>query len=181
MSHVSYTWDWDKHAAGGTGEKMKKPIRIAEQLKREGASMWPYASPVSRRKKRAQPERAEQEALLQAVRLRPWHVAFWHLPAERLAGPRGAELLRKAGVRPGLPDNVLFLPCPKGEFSFAVSELKRPGAPPSAVSAEQRRTLDILADCGACVAVHHGWEQSIAFFDCYVDGRGEHGARWWER
>ena len=141
--------------------------------------MWPYASQPTGRK-RVEWERAEQETLFAQIQTRDWSEDWYHWPNERWSGVE-AKRLSFAGVRPGPADNWLFRPSPCGRWTLCVSELKRPGAPPSSVSEAQRAFLDVLEACGACVGVHQSWQASLAFFDAYMAGKGEPSERWWER
>lgn len=101
------------------------------------------------------------------VALQWWRDSFAHWPNER---PSKMERLHlwKQGVVAGPLDNWLFLR--RGGFCGAVSELKRPGAPPSAVTESQHEWITRLEECGFCVGVHHGWEESAKFFTSYVAG-----------
>jgi hypothetical protein len=73
-----------------------------------------------------------------------------------------------AGVTAGPLDNWLFIP--RAGFCGAVSELKRPGAPPSAVTESQREWIARLQLCGFHVGVHFGWEEAAEFFTTYLAG-----------
>ena len=105
------------------------------------------------------------------VRLQWWRDSFAHWPNER---PSKSERhhLWKAGVTAGPLDNWLFLPA--GGYCGAVSELKRPGASPSAVTEEQREWVERLKHCNFCVGVHFGWEESARFFHAYASGHTRH-------
>ncbi len=74
----------------------------------------------------------------------------------------------KAGVTAGPLDNWLFMP--RGGYCGAVSELKRPGAPPSAVTESQAEWIARLEECGFHVGVHFGWEAAAEFFTSYLKG-----------
>lgn len=74
----------------------------------------------------------------------------------------------KAGVAAGPLDNWLFVP--RAGFCGAVSELKRPGAPPSAVTESQQEWIARLEACGFHVGVHFGWEAAAEFFSTYLKG-----------
>jgi len=71
-----------------------------------------------------------------------------------------------AGVTAGPLDNWLFLP--RAGYCGAVSELKRPGAPPSAVTESQADWITRLDLCGFYTGVHYGWDEAREFFDEYV-------------
>jgi hypothetical protein len=109
-----------------------------------------------------------QEALVEWARTMWWWKDFAHWPNERI-DKMEAYKLYKAGVKPGLPDNWLFLPV--GTHMGAVSELKRPGAPPSATSKEQNRWLSVIEDCGFLVTVSYGVDEAMAFFEGYAGPR----------
>jgi hypothetical protein len=112
-------------------------------------------------------EAEHQEALVEWARLQPWFERFAHWPNERVNKAEAVKLWR-AGVKPGPLDNWLFLPM--GTYVGAVSELKRPGAPPSATSPEQQKWRGYLEECKFLVDVHYGWDQARDFFQGYVDG-----------
>ncbi len=114
-------------------------------------------------------EREHQEAFVEWARLQWWWDRFAHWPNERIVKAEAVKLYR-AGVVPGLPDNWLFLPM--GTHVGAVMELKRPGAPPSAVRAEQNRWLHILDECGFQTRVCRGVDEAIAFFGGYAGPAG---------
>lgn len=110
-------------------------------------------------------EAEHQAAFVEWARTMWWWSRFAHWPNERISKLESYKLY-KAGVVPGLPDNWLFLPM--GTHAGAVMELKRPGAPPSAVSAEQHRWLDTLTECGFETRVCRGVDEAMAFFDGYA-------------
>lgn len=112
-------------------------------------------------------EQEHQEALVEWARTQPWFERFVHWPNERVQKAEAIKLY-KAGVKPGPLDNWLFLPI--GTHVGAVSELKRPGAPPSATSAEQHQWALYLEECNFKVEVHYGWDEARDFFECYVAG-----------
>ncbi len=99
------------------------------------------------------------------VRTQWWRDSFAHWPNER-ASKSERHHLWKAGVAAGPLDNWLFLP--RSGFCGAVSELKRPGASPSAVTESQREWIERLRICGFCVEVHFGWEDAAEFFSNYI-------------
>jgi len=144
----------------------------------QDAGIWPMANSRKGKAPRVQWEQAEQESLFVVVNAKHPDWRFSHWPNERQERKEAWKMAR-AGVCRGMPDNWLFHPCQEQGFTFAVSELKRPGAPPSSVTPDQRAWLDTLAVCGACVGVHRGWESALAFFEAYMAGEGEHGERWW--
>ena len=57
---------------------------------------------------------------------------------------------------------------PRAGHAGAVSELKRPGAPPSSITESQHEWIERLRVCGFLVDVHYGWEAAAKFFDDYV-------------
>ncbi len=101
------------------------------------------------------------------VQLQWWRDSFAHWPNER-ASKSERHHLWKAGVTAGPLDNWLFLP--RSGFCGAVSELKRPGAPPSATTESQHDWIERLRLCGFLVDVHYGWEAASAWFESYVAG-----------
>lgn len=112
-------------------------------------------------------EAEHQAALVEWAKLQPWWDRFVHWPNERI--DKGERImLWRMGVKPGPLDNWLFLPM--GTHVGAVSELKRPGAPPSATSKDQQRWVGYLEECKFLVDVHYGWDQARDFFQAYVDG-----------
>lgn len=154
-----------------------KPIGKRQRDACVDAGIWPMAN-AKRGKRNVQWEQAEQEALFVVADTREWGGDLVHYPNER-PNKREAWKLARLGVRAGMPDNWLYRPSATQGFCFAVSELKKPGAPPSSVTEAQREWLDRLVVCGACVGVHRGWQSALDFFDRYMAGEGEHGERWW--
>jgi len=112
-------------------------------------------------------EKQHQEALVEWVRIQWWRDSFAHWPNER-ASKSERHHMWKAGVTAGPLDNWLFLP--RGGYCGAVSELKRPGAPPSAVTESQAEWIARLEECGFHVGVHFGWEAAAEFFTSYLRG-----------
>ena len=101
------------------------------------------------------------------VRLQWWRDSFAHWPNERCSKSERHHMW-KAGVTAGPLDNWLFLP--RSGYCGAVSELKRPGAPPSSVTESQQEWVERLTLCGFLVDVHFGWDAASKFFDSYVRG-----------
>lgn len=112
-------------------------------------------------------EKQHQEALVEWVRIQWWRDSFAHWPNER-ASKSERHHMWMAGVTAGPLDNWLFLP--RQGYCGAVSELKRPGAPPSAVTESQQEWIARLEECGFHVGVHFGWEAAAEFFSNYIKG-----------
>lgn len=112
-------------------------------------------------------EAQHQEALVEWAQTQPWWPMFVHWPNERWNKAERLVLARQ-GVKPGPLDNWLFLPI--GQHVGAVSELKRPGAPPSATTDDQKAWAAILTNCQFKVGVHYGVDEAMDFFRTYARG-----------
>lgn len=92
---------------------------------------------------------------------------FFHCPNER-SSQRQAWALEKAGVRPGVPD--LLVVRPSGHFVGLALELKRDKAPPSAVSAAQRRWIRTFEQCHWAAGVARGVDEALEWLEWYARG-----------
>lgn len=114
------------------------------------------------RKKKGEPERAEQVAL--AVWLDAHFKGLWcHVPNER-SSARQAGRLAQEGVKPGVPDVLIFRRSPLGWAGCAV-ELKAPSRqsptnPRAGASPEQCAWLDALASQGWAVQVCYSADEA---------------------
>ena len=75
---------------------------------------------------------------------------------------RTAVRLKREGLHAGVPDVLIFDPPPGTRYVGACVELKRAGAPPSAVSVAQREWLAMLAGRGWLAIVGYGWQDAAA-------------------
>ena len=97
----------------------------------------------------------EQIALARA--LDHARVLWCHVPNGGYRSRREAVSLAQSGVKPGVPDVLIFTPtaaAPKG----TALELKKPKG---SVSEEQRGWLSALAACGWATVVAYGYEDAI--------------------
>ena len=89
--------------------------------------------------------------------LRKAGIAFAAVPNGGRRDRREAARLKASGVRPGVPDILIFDNPPKRpESHSAALEMKREGSTPSAVSAPQREWLQRLEGCGWATVVGNG-------------------------
>jgi len=119
------------------------------------------------RAKPVQRERAEQRMLKQWVDLQSWAPLWFHIANER-QHQREAWGLKQDGVKPGLPDCVLWLPV--GPYSFFACELKATKPHGKSASVEQMRVLEAMRACGAYVCVCFGADEAIAMHRRYAAG-----------
>ena len=92
---------------------------------------------------------------------------WWHTPNERSLRQE-AFILKRAGVKPGIPDIIVVRPA--GGYAGMALELKRPHAPPSALSAEQRRWLRTFEQCGWYATVARGVDEALDKLRWYAGG-----------
>ena len=92
---------------------------------------------------------------------------FFHVPNER-SNQRQAWALKKAGVKPGVPDLLVIRP--SGRYVGLALELKKEKAPPSAVSAFQRGWLRQLEQAGWRAEVACGLQEAIDVLQDYARG-----------
>jgi hypothetical protein len=116
-------------------------------------------------------EDAEQRALMEWLQLQHPE-AFEHTCHPPNGGGRSkaeAGAFKALGVKPGVPDVLCFLR--RGGSVGLALELKRQGAPPSAVSRDQEKWLARLRDNGWSVAVARGFDEARAQFEAYLQER----------
>ena len=114
-------------------------------------------------KRKSLPEAKEQAELARVLTLtaraeraagRPF---LWtHVAGER-ESRRETMILRQLGVKPGVPDVLIFAPAPPGYVGVAL-ELKRTDGRPSDLATEQRAWLRTLKDAGWWT----GWARGAA-------------------
>ena len=118
-------------------------------------------------------EDQEQEALFQWVKMVE-HSARWNttglsllyaVPNGGYRHPATAALLKRTGVKPGVPD--MCLPVARGNYHGLYIELKR--AKGGVVSAEQKVWHNRLQEQGYCVKVCRGWEQAREAITEYME------------
>ena len=114
-------------------------------------------------------EDAEQEALFKWAELAacamPELRLMYAIPNGGYRAPRTAALLKRTGVKPGVPD--MCLPVAKGKWHGLYIELKR--AKGGVVSAEQKVWHNRLQEQGYCVKVCRGWEQAREAITEYME------------
>lgn len=89
-----------------------------------------------------------------------------HVPNGGHRSKRVAGRLKAMGTKPGVPDILCFVPS-RGRQGLAI-EMKRPGAPPSATSAEQHAWLHHLEGLGWHGCVCRGFEEAKTAFEGYL-------------
>ena len=111
-----------------------------------------------------------QRAIAELLDTSPFFRGHWfHVPNERREKSH-AVVLKREGVKPGVPDILVVRP--SGRYVGMALELKRPGAPPSAVSVEQRRWLRTFEQCGWCAVVARGVDEALAALQRYAEPHG---------
>jgi hypothetical protein len=87
---------------------------------------------------------------------------LFHIPNER-PDKIQAALLKRMGVKPGVPD--VFLPVPRGGYHGLWIELKVDGGKPSK---EQRDWLEYLNGAGYCALLCYGWQTAQMEIEKYM-------------
>ncbi len=83
-------------------------------------------------------------------------IKVFHIPNEGKRSSRYGNLLKRAGMRPGVPD--LFFPKPSNGYHGLFIEMKtRSGK----ASKEQREWIQILNDSGYLAKVCHGFDEAV--------------------
>lgn len=88
---------------------------------------------------------------------------LFHIPNER-ADKVQASILKKMGVKPGIPD--LFLPVPSGRYHGLFIEMKKKGG---RASDDQLWWLEHLKANGYVAAVCYGWQQGKDVLEWYLN------------
>lgn len=103
-------------------------------------------------------EDQEQEALFEWVcyQNNPFIKLLYAIPNGGYRPPKTAALLKRTGVKPGVPD--MFLPVPHGCYHGLYIELKRTQG--GAVSYPQKIWIDSLKSQGYRVEVCKGWVEA---------------------
>lgn len=79
-----------------------------------------------------------------------------------------AAILKTEGVRAGVPDLMLALPC--GQYHGLFIEMKPPKK--GRVSESQRSWLERLRQAGYRAEVCHGWDEARQLIEGYLCGNG---------
>jgi len=109
----------------------------------------------------------EQDCVAFAQWLDLHRIRFSHVPMETFTKSRRVKGRNAAmGVRPGVPDYLIVLERraagKPAERRLLFVEMKREGAPPSAVRPEQREWLEALGGVpGATAVVCRGYEEAV--------------------
>lgn len=117
----------------------------------------------------AMSEQQEQTALIKwtqqpSVRqLYPELKFLFHIPNER-SDKIQAALLKRMGVKPGVPD--LLLPVPSGGHHGLFVEMKKVGG---RVSDDQLWWLEHMKTNGYAAAVCYGWQQAVEVLTWYLN------------
>lgn len=120
----------------------------------------PYTNP---------PEEAEHMALVQWLELHA--IRYTHVPNEGLHKVQYRVKQKRLGVKPGVPDILIFDPppaCPEN-VGTAIELKRRKGG---RVTPEQSAWLCVLKDRGWAVAVCQGAMEAIEFLESLGYGRG---------
>lgn len=97
---------------------------------------------------------------------------LYHVPNERKCSPQQGALLKKAGVKSGVPD--LVLPVPRGHFHGLYIEMKDDDGTPSM---EQRWWLEQLGAQGYMTDICYGWESATLVIEEYLSSGTAKGGR----
>ena len=111
-------------------------------------------------------ELQEQIALFQWAELRPDLRLMHHIPNGGRRDKRTAALMKKQGVKSGVPD--IFLPKPVGRYHGLYIELKR--ADGGKTSENQEEWLRELRAEGYRCEVCHGWIAAAETIKHYLEG-----------
>jgi hypothetical protein len=119
---------------------------------------------MTRNRRRQQPERALQTALVQHLSLRARNgVLYFAVPNGGSRDVREAVNLRRAGVLPGVSDLLLFRPgacphCGSARLEGFALELKAPGGRPSE---HQLDFVTRFADAGGHTCIAEGIDEAL--------------------
>jgi hypothetical protein len=117
------------------------------------------------RYRRRRPEDQLQCVVLQHLKIRGPHDAFWtHFPAGGARSPIEAAMLKGLGVRPGVPDLLIV-----HDGTLYALELKAEGRKPTAL---QDETQEALRRAGAKVACAIGLDQALSQLETWGLLRG---------
>jgi len=110
--------------------------------------------------RRSPSELSEQIALADVLdRARP-RLDWFHVPNGGYRNRQEAVMLRRSGVKAGVPDVVILTPA-LGAIRGAVVELKRKGGVPSDVRPDQIAWLDRFRAVGFVPVVAYGWKDAV--------------------
>lgn len=90
---------------------------------------------------------------------------LYHIPNERQCTPQQGRLLKMLGVKPGVPD--LCLPVPCGKFHGLYIELKTENGKPS--PAQEWWRAELRAE-GYAAAICYGFDAAVTTIVRYLDG-----------
>ena len=114
-----------------------------------------------------------QRAVCELMDASPFYRGWWfHVPNERREKMH-AVVLKREGVKKGVPDIL----CIRGSVVDGTAyvglalELKRPGAPPSAVTAGQKAWLRSFRQMGWATAVARGVDEALDVLQWYSGQR----------
>lgn len=88
---------------------------------------------------------------------------LYHIPNERSCTERQGAILKKAGLKRGIPD--LHLPVARGQYNSLYIEMKRPG---EKETTDQRWWIEQLNAHGNFAEVCHGYESAIRVIEWYM-------------
>lgn len=116
-------------------------------------------------------EHDEQVALFQYAEIQERTDPRWRLLNASQNGLAAASTVaaaraKAAGMKKGFPD--ISLPVPRGPWHGMYIELKRVGAPPSAVSTDQKKWLADLTEQGYRAIVARGWVEAVEQIETYL-------------
>lgn len=88
---------------------------------------------------------------------------LYHVANERKCSPQQGQLLKRKGVKRGVPD--MFLPVPRGGYCGLYIELKADGG---RVSKDQAWWLKELEEQGYCTCICLGWQDAAKTLQWYL-------------
>ena len=119
--------------------------------------------------RRNQPERDEQQALVQWMRLQHPKELLVHVPNELVRGCAQARASWLSGLCPGMPDLILF--CPRGQWHALIIEMKRKckkGEHKGKISLRQVQIMEHLQSKGYKCIVAFGFEAGKKAIEEYL-------------
>ena len=127
------------------------------------------AKAAASRKRKSRPAPAHPYESFEQSKLSSWlnrsGVLWCHVANERNTHQHHGAALRARGVKPGVPDVLVFRSPPGSKYKGVAIELKRVKPAPSKVSHDQQIWLDRLQKEGWLARVCYGHKEAIAWLE----------------